>query len=79
MFINNMADNGGALYFSRDIGVGSDGIVQFVRNTALERGGAIYVELYKDFVYNKWQLDMNFSFVNNSAVIIGNSIYILCS
>jgi len=46
--------------------------VQFVGNTALECVEAIYVELEIDFVYNKWQLDMNFSFINNSA---GNSMY----
>ena len=46
--------------------------MQFVGNTALECVEAIYVELEIDFVYNKWQLDMNFSFINNSA---GNSMY----
>jgi len=77
MFINNTADNGGALYLSQDVDVGSaDGtIVQFVNNKVLERGGAIYVELEQDFVYNKWQRDMKFLFINNSAVTIGNSIY----
>ena len=45
LFENNTSENGGALYFgSKTVVV----MVQFVNNAALERGGAIYIELEYD-------------------------------
>ncbi|XP_065917124.1 uncharacterized protein [Dysidea avara] len=53
-------------------------MVCFVNNVALEHGGAIYVELEYDCLSNIWSeatVENSMNFVNNSAVISGNSIF----
>ena len=81
VFADNIADNGAALYIDRGSYATFDdgGIVEFINNSAVEYGGAIYIHLVYDcysspFSYNHY----NYSevlFVNNTAEISGNSLY----
>ena len=76
LFKNNTAENGGAMYLDQGTGVTFDNgaTVQFIANKATFNGGAIYVNLHCGaFWYTNW----NYSsmFINNSAVIAGNSLY----
>ena len=84
MFKNNTAENGGALYLNQGttIAVGYETTVQFIANTAAQNGGAIYVDfLCDDFLDypNTFSYDTSLKystvFINNSAIIAGNSLY----
>ena len=84
MFKNNTAENGGALYLNQvtTIAVHNETTVQFISNTAAQNGGAIYVDfLCDDFLDNTntfsydTSLKYNTVFINNSAIIAGNSLY----
>ena len=86
MFKNNTAENGGALYLNQGttIAVGNETTIQFIANTAAQNGGAIYVDfLCDDFLNypNTFSYDPDPSlkystvFINNSAIIAGNSLY----
>ena len=83
LFKNNTAENGGAMYLDQrtTVTIDDEASVQFIGNAATLNGGAIYVDLLCD----KFQTDANtflyhtvhFSalFINNSALITGNSLY----
>ena len=81
LFQSNSAESGAAMYVDHNalITISDESFVQFVNNTALLRGGAIYADLTNCF--NNGILFSNFSnfssvvFINNSARISGNSIY----
>ena len=83
-FINNLADDGAAVYMDIVVSVSfeDDSNVQFINNSADQRGGAIYINLVSlntDFhpycdVFNISNTS-NVSFTNNSAGIAGNSMY----
>ena len=84
MFKNNTAENGGAMYLNQGttIAMENKAIVQFIDNTAAQNGGAIYVDfLCDDFLDNTnsifYGTPHNYStaFINNSAIIAGNSLY----
>ena len=85
LFKNNTAENGGAIYLSQQSTVFIDNgtRVQFISNTATLNGGAIYMDLLcEDFVQNidifSHQTDLtsiSVTFINNSAIISGNSLY----
>ena len=46
IFANNSADNGAALYIDQGISVTFDGgTTQFINNSAVEHGGAVYIHL----------------------------------
>ena len=82
LFKNNTAENGAAMYLDQGTTVAIDdgATVQFIANKATLNGGAIYVDLrcdvFKDdgntFLYTLSNYNM---FINNSAVIAGNSLY----
>ena len=81
IFEDNLADNGAALYTDQNavITVNSGSLVQFINNTALLRGGAVYVDLSNCFnngiVFNSLLNYSSIVFIYNSARISGNSIY----
>ena len=82
LFINNSATNGAAVYLEKVQFVSSDdnANVQFINNSADQKGGAMYIDLVSlDFVhcdvFQRIPYASNISFSNNSAVIAGNSIY----
>ena len=86
IFANNAADNGAALYLDQGslIDVGDNIRVQFTNNSAVEHGGAIYVNLVYDYHYSPFHesnLLQNsvISFVNNTARVSGNSLYFYVS
>ena len=49
-------------------------ILKFIRNSASQKGGALYFNLDSDYC-NVFPKPFNASFINNSADIAGNSIY----
>ena len=82
LFKNNTAENGGAMYLGQrtTVTIDDEASVQFIGNKATLNGGAIYVDL----LCENFRLDTvtflvltNFSvtFINNSALISGNSLY----
>ena len=81
LFEDNLAENGAALYTEQNavITVNSGSLVQFINNTALLRGGAVYVDLSNCFnngiVFSDLLNYSSISFINNSARISGNSMY----
>ena len=81
IFKDNLAENGAALYTDQNavITVNSRSVAQFINNTALLRGGAVYVDLSNCFnngiVFNDLLNYSSMVFVNNSARISGNSMY----
>ena len=85
LFMNNTADNGGAMYLNQGTTVRIKNIAntQFIANTAAQNGGAIYVDFLCDslngnaetFYYNSASSIYGTTFINNSARIAGNSIY----
>lgn len=81
-FENNIADSGAALYTEQNavITVNKESLVQFINNTAVLRGGAVYVDLSNCFnngiVLNELLNYSSIIFINNSARISGNSIYL---
>ena len=75
-FINNTAISGSAIYFKQILSVLSDNAnIQFISNSAVQRGGALYFNLIPNDYCNIFPDSFNASFVNNSADIAGNSIY----
>ena len=85
LFKNNTAENGGALYLKRGatVTIDDEASVQFIGNTATLNGGAIYVDLLCDyfqkdtdtFLYHADLTNLSALFINNSALIAGNSLY----
>ena len=76
IFANNTADNGGAIYIDqKSRSFAETANLQFINNSATEYGGAIYINLwyYCRNIFNNY--DVMFSFVNNTAIISGNSLY----
>ena len=78
VFANNIADNGAAVYIDEGSTVTMDGrgTVQFINNSAIEYGGAIYINL----VYTCPIIPISYNnsevvFINNTAEISGNSLY----
>ena len=74
LFVNNTASSGAAIYFEKVRSISGNADVQFVNNSVLQRGGALYFNLVKDNC-NVFKNSFNASFINNSANIAGNSIY----
>ena len=77
LFTNNTANSGPAIYFEEVHGISSiNADVQFINNSAVQRGGALYFNLVTD-CSNMFSVPFNATctFINNSANIAGNSIY----
>jgi len=75
MFLNNSARSGAALYLEEVYTISSDDAnVQFINNSAKQKGGAMYINLATNHC-NVFKSISNISFINNSADIAGNSIY----
>lgn len=75
-FTNNTAISGSAIYFEQIHSVLSDNaVIQFINNSAVQRGGALYFNLVTTGHCNVFPYSFNASFINNSADIAGNSIY----
>ena len=75
-FINNTAISGSAIYFEQIYSVLSDDAdIQFINNSAVQRGGALYFNLVTTDHCNVFPYSFNASFMNNSADVAGNSIY----
>ena len=75
LFINNTANSGAAVYFEEVHSISSvNADVQFINNSAVQRGGALYFNLVTDYC-NVFSDPFNASFINNSANIAGNSVY----
>ena len=75
-FINNTAISGSAIYFEQIHSVLSDDAdIQFINNSAVQRGGALYFDLVTTDHCNVFPYSFNSSFMNNSADVAGNSIY----
>ena len=75
-FANNTAPNGGAIYIDQKSMISAETAnIHFINNSATEYGGAIYINLwyYCRNIFNNYN-DM-FLFVNNTAIISGNSLY----
>ena len=82
LFKNNTAENGGALHLKREatVTIDDEASVQFISNTATLNGGAIYVDLLCDYFQKDTDTflhhgDLSALFINNSALITGNSLY----
>ena len=82
LFTNNLAERGAAIYIEEGslLVLGENSIIKFVGNTALQQGGAIYIELLSGCPFNGltfYSLSdiLEVSFTNNSADLGGNSIY----
>ena len=85
LFENNFADNGAALYLEQGtrVHIGNKYaivIIDFVNNSATQYGGAIYTDIPSTCLINGVMFDsvnwnLSISFVNNTAGIIGNSMY----
>ena len=91
LFVNNSAENGGAMYLNQEsiVTIDDEATVQFIGNTATLNGGAIYMDLLCDnFLQNtdifwyqttlSYETDLtniSVTFINNSAIISGNSLY----
>ena len=82
LFENNTDENGAALYLEQGtemhIGHG-DLVVRFVNNMATQYGGAIYTDLPCTYAVDGVMFynveHFRISFLNNKAVITGNSWY----
>ena len=81
LFQDNSARSGAALYIRErsQISVDNGSTVQFINNTALLRGGAMYIDLTNCYdhgiVFTNFTRYDSISFINNSAKLSGNSIY----
>ena len=79
MFVNNSATNGAAVYMEEvhSISFHDNAIVQFINNTAEQKGGAMYINLATDHcdVFKNISNTFSVSFIDNLAGIAGNSIY----
>ena len=76
-FINNTAEQGGALYRFENRGFNVEG-VEFFNNTAHERGGGIWIGTFSENIKymhdNKWIRLCKF--INNTAGSCGGALYI---
>ena len=78
---SNSAESGAAIYFEKNsqVAVDKDATVQFIDNTAVVYGGAIYADLEHCLNHGILFSDVSdynsVTFVNNSAGVSGNSIY----
>ncbi|XP_065887831.1 uncharacterized protein [Dysidea avara] len=78
VFVNNTADNGAAMYLSKGCDVFFlDAIVNFINNSALQYGGAMYVDHTEscDHISLGQEAGYPINFMNNIAGIAGNSLY----
>ena len=89
LFVNNSAGRGGAIYLDQgsQIAIKENSLIKFIQNTAIQHGGAIYIELfynnianvfncpYNGIIITELSKTSNVSFIDNSAGIVGNSIY----
>ena len=85
LFVNNIADNGAAIYFNENsyliLDVNSSSLAKFIGNTVRFRGGAVYVDFTPDSFSCNPVLFVRtvdvaaISFDSNSAGIAGNDIY----
>ena len=85
LFKNNTAENGGALYLTQGttVTIDDEATIQFIGNTATLNGGAIYVNLLCNifqqdtdiFLYPTDLTNFSVTFINNLAIISGNSLY----
>ena len=85
LFVNNSASSGVAVYMEEVASVLFDdnAIVQFINNSADQKGGAMYINLVNlnthinryCNVFNSISNAFTVSFTNNSADIAGNAIY----
>ena len=81
VFQHNSAKSGAAIHIAQpsQITVDDGSTVQFVNNTALLRGGAMYIDLTNCYdhgiVFTNITRCDAISFINNSAKLSGNSIY----
>ena len=83
LFKNNTAENGGAMYINQGtrVAIHDGAIIQFIDNSAMMNGGAIYVDFLcnKDniFYYHNSSIKLRgmCTFINNSATFAGNSLY----
>ena len=81
IFQHNSAKSGAAIYIAQtsQITVHDGSTVQFVNNTALLRGGAMYIDLTNCYDHGIVFINITrydaISFINNSAKLSGNSIY----
>ena len=92
LFSNNTAENGGAIYVNQEtiIYIDDEVAVKFFANKAKLNGGAIYVDMVCSYnnagvysIINTFVSDnsrdmnnLNVTFINNSARIAGNSLYV---
>ena len=85
IFRNGTAKSGGAMYLNQGstVTIKDNTAVQFVANTAILNGGAIYVDLGFNCYYGKTTFvklntssEYSATFINNSARNSGNSLYI---
>ena len=78
LFQNNSAENGGALYIGVQCRIVFTGTVQFIDNSAVSHGGAIYVELNFgcSIYHNVFQpTKAEIFFINTIPGFGGNSLY----
>ena len=85
LFKNNTAKNGGAMYLNQitTVTIDDEASVQFIGNTAILNGGAIYVYLQCNnfqqdthtFMHHEGLTNISVTFINSSAIISGNSLY----
>ena len=78
LFANNSAENGAALYIGMYCRVELHGSLQFIDNSAVSHGGAIYVELNfgcSVFHYIFLPTNAEVSFINTISGFGGNSLY----
>ena len=82
LFINNSAINGAAVYLEKVhvILLSDNAKVQFINNSAEQKGGAMYINLDVGItqycnVFKSIPDTSIISFTNNSAKVVGNSIY----
>ena len=76
LFINNTANSGAAVYFEELHFMILDDGIQFINNSVVQKGGALYFNLATGYC-NVFISSLNeeATFINNSADIAGNSIY----
>ena len=90
LFMNNSAVRGGAIHLDQgsQIAIKEISSIRFIGNNAVQQGGAIFIELssvldvvsviscpYNGIVITNLSNTSNVSFTDNSAGIIGNSVY----
>ncbi|XP_065890563.1 uncharacterized protein [Dysidea avara] len=82
LFENNTADYGAAVYLDQGsvVEIDEQATVRFVNNFVSHNGGAIYINMIisncdNGFNYSFSQYRANVVFINNSAGLVGNSLY----